>query len=182
MIKKLKFQRGFWCDKSLTWFLILDIRIALCINWKYCCGVSILPTSVNFLLNLFLIFPRQVFWKAPNVTFLFFSNKNHFTYFHRIADTLNMGRCVRWLRSKNCCYTSFHQVANSLWSMKAVLRHNSLYFSVQLGAWQNLVVRIDLINCITECYFLRVRCLVVIVVRKRWEQAAWYRVNERSND
>lgn len=89
---------------------------------------------------------------------------------------------MRWLRSKNCCDASLHQMANSLRSMKAVLRHNSLDFRVKLWTRQDLVVCIDLIDCVSECDFLGIRCLVVIVVRKWWEQAAWYHVNERFND
>lgn len=55
-------------------------------------------------------------------------------------------------------------MADALRRVKAVLRHDALYFSVKLRARQNLVVGVDFVDGITERDFLRIGCLVIVVI------------------
>lgn len=93
-------------------------------------------------------------------------------HLHCVADALNMRGGVRRLRSKNSRHSGLHQMADALRCMKTVLRHYPLDFSVKLRTRQDLIVSINLVHGVAKRDFLWVRCLMIIVVGQRWEQAA----------
>jgi len=92
------------------------------------------------------------------------------THLHCIANALNVRRCVTRLRTEDGSDAGFHQMTNALGSMKAILWHDSLDFSMQFAARQYLIVCINLLNGVLECNLLWVGRLVVVIW---WKQSTF---------
>lgn len=71
---------------------------------------------------------------------------------------------VRLLGVKLFPLKTHHQMTHSLRSMKAILRHDSLYLCVEFWAWQYFIVGVNFVYCIAERNFLWISWLMIIVV------------------